>query len=100
MVDLTNPAVKVTWPSVQPHLAATMSDNKRNNPLRHTVGPFDFPIKHLRPKLQIGNHCLGESNSYTTDSIKRAIAFNCKKLMDIMLNILSRPYSTDKNKSR
>ena len=103
MSSFSKNAVEVTRLAIQPHILETMSDDKRYVPLRNLVGPFEFPTKHLRRRLQIGNQLLGEFNPYVTDREKMAHAFCCKKLQDIMLNVFSKLYKCDggeNNKNR
>jgi hypothetical protein len=93
-------SIEVTRLSIHPHLPDAMNDEQRYVPLRNLIGPFDFPIKHLRRRLQIGNQLLGEFNPYTTDREKASTAFCYKKLQDIMLNIFSKLYAPDPTKTR
>ena len=99
MSSFSKNAVEVTRLAIQPHLPETMSDDRRYVPLRNLVGPFDFPTKHLRRRLQIGNQLLGEFNPYVTDREKMAQAFCCKKLQDIMLNVFSKLYRCEGNEN-
>jgi hypothetical protein len=71
--------------AVSPNIAESMSDEKRYVPLENLVGPYTFQIDMFQRRLQVGNQSFGDFAPYESNQMKRAVAFNYKKLMDMFI---------------
>ena len=71
--------------TVSPNVPENLSDERRFVPLKNLVGPFTFPIEYFQRRLQVGNQSFGDFGQYQSNQMKRAIAFNYKKLLDIFV---------------
>lgn len=75
---------------VKPIVVSNPEHRHRYVPIKSLVGPFSFPIRDFRGSLMISNGKFGAFSEYSTDPNKATVAFNRKKLLDIMLHILER----------
>lgn len=73
--------------TVSPNVPENLSDERRFVPLQNLVGPFTFPIEYFQRRLQVGNQSFGDFAQYQSNQMKRAIAFNYKKLLDIFVRV-------------
>lgn len=83
--------------SVIPNIENEVSEIERFVPLSSLVGPFEFPLWTFRRKLQQGNQNFGDFALFPSDPVKKAKAFNHKKMMDVMVFLFERMTKAPRN---